>query len=41
MKVAYDLFDDAAAVARAGIEAGACFDCGSALPMTSYNLDLS
>ncbi len=41
MKVAYDLFDDATAVARAGIEAGACFDCGSALPMTSYNLDLS
>jgi len=41
MKVAYDLFDDAAAIARAGIEAGACFDCGSALPMTSYSLDLS
>jgi ATP-dependent protease HslVU (ClpYQ) peptidase subunit len=39
MRVAYDLFDDAAAVARAGIEAGACFDSGSALPMTSYSLE--
>jgi ATP-dependent protease HslVU (ClpYQ) peptidase subunit len=40
MKVAYDLLDDAASVARAGIEAGACFDCSSALPMTSYCLEV-
>jgi ATP-dependent protease HslVU (ClpYQ) peptidase subunit len=40
MQVAYDLPDDAAAVARAGIEAGACFDNSSALPMTSYSLEL-
>jgi ATP-dependent protease HslVU (ClpYQ) peptidase subunit len=39
MKVAYELFDDAQAVARAGIEAGACFDSSSALPMTSYSLE--
>ena len=35
MMIAYDSFDDAEAIARAGIEAGACFDCGSALPMSS------
>ena len=40
MRVAYELLDDAEAVARAGIEAGACFDTSSALPMTSYSLDL-
>lgn len=40
MQVAYDLLDDAAAVARAGIEAGSCFDSASALPMTSYMLEL-
>jgi len=40
MQVAYDLLDDAAAVARAGIEAGACFDNSSALPMTSYSVEL-
>jgi ATP-dependent protease HslVU (ClpYQ) peptidase subunit len=39
MKVAYELFDDAQAVARVGIEAGACFDSSSALPMTSYCLE--
>jgi ATP-dependent protease HslVU (ClpYQ) peptidase subunit len=39
MKVAYELFDDAQAVARAGIEAGACFDSSSALPMTSYSVE--
>jgi ATP-dependent protease HslVU (ClpYQ) peptidase subunit len=39
MHVAYDLLDDAQAVARAGIEAGACFDNSSALPMSSYNLE--
>lgn len=40
MKVAYDLLDDAESIARAGIEAGACFDTSSALPMTSYLLEL-
>ena len=40
MQVAYDLMDDAQAIARAGIEAGACFDNGSALPMTSYCIEL-
>ena len=39
MKVAYELFDDAEAIARAGIEAGACFDSGSALPMTCYSVE--
>jgi ATP-dependent protease HslVU (ClpYQ) peptidase subunit len=38
MHVAYELLDDADSIARAGIEAGACFDSSSALPMTSYNL---
>lgn len=40
MRVAYDLLDDAEAIARAGIETGACFDTSSALPMTSYRLEL-
>jgi ATP-dependent HslUV protease subunit HslV len=40
MQVAYELFDDVSAIARAGIEAGACFDSSSALPMTSYSLSL-
>lgn len=40
MRVAYDLLDDVEAVARAGIEAGACFDNSSALPMSSYSLEL-
>ena len=40
MRVAYDLLDDAEAVARAGIEAGACFDTSSALPMTCYSLEV-
>ncbi len=40
MRVAWDLLEDAADIARAGIEAGACFDNSSALPMTSYNLEL-
>lgn len=40
MQVAYDLFDDAQQIARAGIEAGACFDSSSALPMTIYSQDL-
>ena len=41
MKVAYELFDDAEAIAHAGIEAGACFDSSSAMPMTSYSLETS
>ncbi len=40
MQVAYDQFDDAAEIARVGIEAGVCFDNGSALPMTQYSLEL-
>ena len=40
MKVAYEQFDNAEDVARAGVEAGACFDNSSALPMTSYSLDV-
>ncbi len=40
MRVAWDLFDDAEAIARAGIESGACFDNASALPMTSYSLEV-
>lgn len=40
MQAAYDLLDDAVDVARAGIEAGACFDNASALPMTIYSLEL-
>lgn len=39
MKVAYELDDDAEAIARAGIEAGTCFDSSSAMPMTSYSLE--
>ena len=41
MRVAYDLLDDAVAIARAGIETGVCFDSSSALPMTSYSLEIS
>jgi ATP-dependent protease HslVU (ClpYQ) peptidase subunit len=40
MRVAWEMLDDAEAIARAGIEAGACFDCGSALPMSSYRLEI-
>jgi ATP-dependent protease HslVU (ClpYQ) peptidase subunit len=40
MRVAYELLDDAESIARAGIEAGTCFDSSSALPMTSYSLEL-
>ena len=40
MRVAWDSMDSAEAVARAGIEAGACFDNASALPLTSYSVDL-
>ena len=40
LRVAWETLDDAEAIARAGIEAGASFDSGSALPMTSYRLEL-
>ena len=40
MRVAWEVYDDAEAVARAGIEAGAAFDNGSALPLSSYSLEL-
>ena len=40
MRVAYDLLDSAEDIARAGVEAGACFDNGSALPLSSYSLEL-
>ncbi|MCP4469951.1 MAG: MFS transporter [Gammaproteobacteria bacterium] len=40
MRVAYNLLDDAEAIAHAGIEAGACFDSSSALPMTHYSLEV-
>jgi len=38
MHAAYDQFDDADVIARTGIEAGAIFDNGSSLPMTSYSM---
>ncbi len=38
MQVSYNLLDDAEAIARSGIEAGACFDSSTALPMSSYSL---
>ena len=41
MKVAYELYEDADEIARAGIEAGACFDSSSALPMTSYSVEMA
>lgn len=40
MQVAYDHHHDAAQIARIGIEAGACFDSSSALPLTQYSLEL-
>ncbi|MCP4187477.1 MAG: MFS transporter [Gammaproteobacteria bacterium] len=40
MHAAYDQYDDAEAIACAGITAGATFDNGSALPMTSYSMDV-
>ena len=41
MMVAYETLDSAEAIARVGIEAGACFDSGSALPMTSYCVEVN
>ena len=40
MRVAYDQMDDVEAIARAGVEAGACFDNASALPMSSYCIEV-
>lgn len=40
MRVAWEVYDDAETIARAGIEAGAVFDSGSALPLSSYSLEL-
>lgn len=41
MQVSYNLLDDAEAIARSGIEAGACFDSSTALPMSSYSIEVS
>lgn len=38
MYAVYDQLDDAEQIAKAGITAGATFDNGSALPMTSYSM---
>ena len=40
MHALYSRLDDAEAIARAAIEAGACFDTGSALPMSVYRVAL-
>ncbi len=40
MHALYERLDDAEAVARAGIEAGAEFNSATALPMTCYSLEL-
>jgi ATP-dependent HslUV protease subunit HslV len=40
MHAAFDLLEDAEQIAQAGINAGAVFDNGSALPMTSYSIEL-
>ena len=40
MRVAWEVLDDAEAIACAGIEAGASFDSSTALPLTSYRLEL-
>ena len=40
MRVAWDSMDSAEDVARAGIEAGACFDNASAMPMSSYCIEV-
>ncbi|WP_374339535.1 MFS transporter [Leeia sp.] len=41
MHTVYDQLDDAAAIARVGIEAGCTFDVGSSLPETQYVVTLS
>ena len=40
MQAAWEHYDDAAEIARIGIEAGACFDSSSALPLTQHSLEL-
>lgn len=40
MSAVYDRLDDAEAIARCGVESGATFDTGSALPMTLYSVRL-
>lgn len=40
MHTAYQLYDSAEQIARAGIVAGATFDNASSLPMTSYTIDV-
>jgi ATP-dependent HslUV protease subunit HslV len=40
MHSVYELMGDAEQIARAGITAGTTFDNGSALPMTSYNMEI-
>ncbi|MFT5219474.1 MAG: ATP-dependent HslUV protease subunit HslV [Gammaproteobacteria bacterium] len=40
MKIAFDLYEDADAIAKAGIEAGASFDNATALPMSSYSMKI-
>lgn len=41
MQVAYDSMENAEQIARAGVIAGATFDNGSALPMTSYSIEVN
>ena len=41
MYAAYSRFDSAEEIARVGVEAGAEFDSGSSLPMTSYSIKLN
>ena len=41
MQVAYSIYDDVEAIAEAGIKAGACFDSSTALPMSSYRMELA
>jgi len=41
MHAVYDQFDDAEKIASAGVEAGATFDNGSSLPMTSYSMKVN
>jgi ATP-dependent HslUV protease subunit HslV len=41
MQTAYEIYDTAEKIAQAGVVAGATFDNGSSLPMTSYTLKLN
>jgi hypothetical protein len=40
MFAVYDMYDDAAKIAEAGVRAGAEFNNATSMPMTSYTLDL-